>query len=136
MDEMQASGQDALTFWQHMFPRAAAFQGPLAFAASAAALGHFIAGTDTRSGRVATTGDARVGFLVGGMLMGAQLPYTLKVLMPLNRQLLLKDANAQSGEWKSAKVRLWGHLHHARTAASVAAFGLMLYQVFGRASEE
>lgn len=134
MEDMQAGGQDALSFWQQMFPRAAAMQGPLAFAASAAALGHFIAGTDTRNVRLGTTGDARVGYLVGGMLMGAQLPYTLKVLMPLNRQMLLKDASAQASEWKAAKVRLWGHLHHARTAASVAAFGLMLYQVF-RAEE-
>lgn len=135
MDEMQASGQDALTYFQRFFPKAYALQAPLTFAASAASLGHFIAGVSDTDRVVAAaeegSGDSRVGWLMCGLLMGSQLPYTLKLLMPLNRQLLLTDAHKQPREWKQAKLQLWGHLHHARTVASVAAFGLVLYQIFG-----
>ncbi len=55
---------------------------------------------------------------------------TMKLMMPLNRQLLLKESGAQPREWKGAKLKLWSQLHHARTAASAAALGLILYQVF------
>jgi|APGre2960657444_1045066.scaffolds.fasta_scaffold01396_6 uncharacterized membrane protein len=133
-EEMSASGVDALVAWQRFFPKAASLQAPLAFTASATSLAHFLSGTDkvyTASGYLVDDGDARVSFLVGGLLMGSIIPYTLRAMMPLNRQLMLKDANSQPGEWKRAKLRLWGKLHHARTAASLAAFGLVLYQVLG-----
>jgi hypothetical protein len=61
---------------------------------------------------------------------GALRADTMRFMMPLNKQLLLKDAAAQPREWKGAKLRLWGTLHHARTAASCAALGLIVYQVF------
>jgi len=137
MAGLDTDGLEALSYFQRFLPRAYAFQAPLAFAASASALAHFVAGaTDTYitapSGRFTVdSADSRVGWLMCGLLMGAQLPYSFKVLMPLNRQLLLHDAQKQPREWKSAKISLWGHLHHARTAASIAALGVVLYQVFG-----
>ncbi len=175
LNDMQENGLEALPYWQRMFPRAATMQAPLAFTGSALSIAHFLAGATchnsrgtpgTRadsarcagneklyapSGLIVENGDARVSYLVGGILMGAVIPYTVKVMMPLNRQLLLKawhdachsciqlwrltcaaqDANNQPREWKTTKMRLWGHLHHARTAASVAAAGLILYNIFG-----
>jgi len=137
MAGLDTDGLEALSYFQRFLPRAYAFQAPLAFAASASALAHFVAGaTDTYitapSGRFTVdSADSRVGWLMCGLLMGAQLPYSFKVLMPLNRQLLLHYAQKQPREWKIAKISLWGHLHNARTAASIAALGVVLYQVFG-----
>ena len=51
-------------------------------------------------------------------------------LLTTDRQLLLKESAAQPLEWKGAKLKLWGQLHHARTAASGAALALILYKVF------
>jgi uncharacterized membrane protein len=56
----------------------------------------------------------------------------MKFMMPLNKQLLLKEAASQPREWKRAKLSLWGSLHHARTAASLAAMGLIVYKVFAK----
>jgi hypothetical protein len=44
LEELQDAGGDALPFFQHTFPKAAALQAPLAFASSAFSLGTFIAG--------------------------------------------------------------------------------------------
>ena len=110
MAGLDTDGLEALSYFQRFLPRAYAFQAPLAFAASASALAHFVAGaTDTYitapSGRFTVdSADSRVGWLMCGLLMGAQLPYSFKVLMPLNRQLLLHDAQKQPREWKSAKI--------------------------------
>jgi uncharacterized membrane protein len=60
---------------------------------------------------------------------------TMQFMMPLNKQLLLKDAASQPREWKRAKLALWGTLHHGRTAASAAALGLIVYKVFAKSRE-
>jgi hypothetical protein len=60
---------------------------------------------------------------------------TMKFMMPLNKQLLLKNAATQPREWKRAKLALWGTLHHGRTAASAAALGLIVYKVFAKSRE-
>lgn len=56
----------------------------------------------------------------------------MRFMMPLNRQLLLKDSASQPREWKRAKLSLWGNLHAARTAAGAAALGLIIYKVFSK----
>ena len=53
---------------------------------------------------------------------------TLKLMMPLNKQLLLAESNAQPRAWKGAKLALWAKLHHFRTAASCAALGFVVYK--------
>ena len=64
--------------------------------------------------------------------MGSIVPYTYNVLMPLNKQLLQADASAHSSEWKRSRLEEWGRLHGARTAAALAAFSLMLYELSRR----
>ena len=61
---------------------------------------------------------------------------TMRLMMPLNRQLLLPEASQQGRDWKRAKLSLWGGLHSARTAASCAALGLLVYKVFATNSRD
>ena len=56
----------------------------------------------------------------------------MKLMMPLNKQLLLAESNAQPRAWKGAKLALWSKLHHARTAASCAALGFVVYKLVAK----
>jgi hypothetical protein len=192
LEELQDAGGDALPFFQHTFPKAAALQAPLAFAASAFSLGTFIAGAQRlaaarlkrkhacasaanaaphrracrqrqdRSAGWPRAGQRRQARALAGQrhpdgrrhplcvlcarcaalfaccvperARGGSTPAadTMKFMMPLNKQLLLKEAASQPREWKRAKLSLWGSLHHARTAASLAAMGLIVYKVFAK----
>jgi len=49
-------------------------------------------------------------------------------MMPLNKQLLAA-AKGKDVAWTRSKLAEWGRLHAARTVASVAAFGLLAYQL-------
>src|SRR2546426_12473984 len=60
-----------------------------------------------------------VGWLVGGLLLGALVPFTLVVIMPTNRRLLDPRFDSGSGEARDLLVR-WGRLHAVRTVVGVA----------------
>lgn len=62
-----------------------------------------------------------VGWLVGGLLLGALIPFTLVVIMPTNRRLLDPGLDSGSGEAHKLLTR-WGRLHVIRTVVSVAVF--------------
>ena len=104
-------------------------------------------------GYVLDNGPSQAPWLVSGMLMGSVIPCalllrriacqsgfaltllaciagadTMKLMMPLNKQLLMAESNSQPRAWKSAKLALWGKLHHFRTAASCAALGFVVYK--------
>jgi hypothetical protein len=58
---------------------------------------------------------------VGGLLLGALVPFTLAILVPVNRRLLdgrLDLASREAGELLSR----WGRLHAVRTVVGVAVF--------------
>src|SRR2546427_10434232 len=74
---------------------------------------------------------AGVGWLVGGLLLGALVPFTLVVIMPTNRRLLDPGLDSGSGEARELLSR-WGRLHAVRTVVGVAVFGAF---VVSRASE-
>ena len=64
---------------------------------------------------------AGVGWLVGGILLGALVPFTVVVIMPTNRRLLdpgLDSRSSEAGEFLSR----WGRLHAVRTVVSVVVF--------------
>ncbi|KAF9923325.1 hypothetical protein FBU30_006622 [Linnemannia zychae] len=70
-------------------------------------------------------------FLLGPLLMASIIPYTLLVIMPVNRTLLnILDSN-EKGKGKETNLRelyiKWDLLHFARTVLSISAFGLTLY---------
>jgi hypothetical protein len=64
---------------------------------------------------------AGVGWLVWGLLLGALVPFTLVVIMPINRRLLDPGLDESSGEARALLAR-WGRLHAVRTVIGVAVF--------------
>ena len=62
-----------------------------------------------------------VGWLVGGLLLAALVPFTLVVIMPTNRRLL--DPELEPGSREAVDLLLrWGRLHAVRTVVGVAVF--------------
>jgi uncharacterized membrane protein len=72
-----------------------------------------------------------IEMLVGGLLLGAVIPFTLLVIFPTNKRLL-DPAFDRGSEEAGALLRRWGHLHCVRTVAGVAAFAVMLCGMAGR----
>ena len=62
-----------------------------------------------------------VGWLVGGLLLGALVPFTLVVIMPTNRRLLDPQLDTGSDEARELLSR-WGRLHAVRTVVGIAVF--------------
>lgn len=73
------------------------------------------------AGIVAWYQGSGVGWLVGGLLFGALVPFTLVVIMPTNRRLLDPGLDSGSSEARELLSR-WGQLHAVRTVVSVAVF--------------
>ena len=59
-------------------------------------------------------------FALGGVLMLANLPYTLIVIMPTNAALK-ETPEAQAGAETRALMENWGRMHGVRTALGMAA---------------
>ena len=73
------------------------------------------------AGAVAWIQGSGVGWLLGGLLLGSLVPFTLIVMMPTNRRLLdpqLDPGSREAGELLS----LWGRLHAWRTVVGVIVF--------------
>lgn len=73
------------------------------------------------AGVVAWYQGSGLGWLVGGLLVGALIPFTLLVMMPTNRRLLDPGFDSGSSEAQELLSR-WGQLHVVRTVISVAVF--------------
>jgi len=65
-------------------------------------------------------------WLVGGLLLGAVIPFTLIVILPTNKQLLSPALDRRSAETGRLLAR-WGRLHAVRSVLSVVALLLFLY---------
>ena len=63
--------------------------------------------------------------LVGGLLLGANVPYTLIAILPTNKRLLDPHLAPRSPE-AAELLRRWGRLHALRTAGGLLAFLLLL----------
>jgi uncharacterized membrane protein len=61
------------------------------------------------------------GWLVGGLLLAAMVPFTLIIIKPTNRRLLDPGLNPGSDEARDLLTR-WGQLHAVRTVVGVVAF--------------
>jgi hypothetical protein len=73
------------------------------------------------AGLVAWYQGSGLGWLIGGVLLGALVPFTLVIIMPTNRRLLDPRLDSGSGEARELLSR-WGHLHAVRTVVGVAVF--------------
>ncbi len=65
--------------------------------------------------------DDRAAFLVGGLLLGSVVPFTVIVIFPTNHRLLSADLAPDSDEAESL-LRRWGALHGVRSLLGTLAF--------------
>jgi uncharacterized membrane protein len=65
------------------------------------------------------------GWLVGGLLLAALVPFTLIIVARTNRRLLDPGLNPGSGEARDLLTR-WGRLHAVRTVVGVVAFAIFV----------
>lgn len=96
-----------LAQWKPSYKRATVMQVSLILASFAAGFTAWIL-TD------------RSGWIVGALLMLANIPVTLRVILPVNKRLMATDP-AEAGPASRALIRRWGALHAIRTALGFAA---------------
>ena len=96
-----------LAQWQPSYARGFAMQASLALAS---ALFGLLAFWFTRDGR----------WLVGAALIFANWPYTLAVILPVNRRIAATPLDAANAETRGL-IETWGRLHAGRSALGVLA---------------
>jgi uncharacterized membrane protein len=109
---MRCGSWIALTVWVPSYRLATVMQATLAVVGSVAAL-------------ICWLWSGGSLWLVGALLLGAVVPYTLVVLMPTNRRLSATSLNPNSEE-AAALLDKWGRLHHVRSALGVAAAAVFI----------
>jgi hypothetical protein len=103
----------SLVQWSHSYPRGYAMQASLALVS--ALLGIAAAWL---------AGDPR--WLLGAFLMGANWPYTLRVVMPVNRQLQALEPH-EAGAASDSLLRRWALLHAGRSLLGLLAVAAYLW---------
>jgi uncharacterized membrane protein len=63
--------------------------------------------------------------LVGGLMLGSVVPFTLLVIFPTNHRLLDPSLEPESPE-ADRLLRRWGHLHAVRTVLGILAFATLV----------
>jgi hypothetical protein len=102
----------ALAQFRPSYRRATAMQAPLALIGALAGLARWVVG-----------GGA--GWLIGGLLIGAVIPFTLIVILPTTRRLL-DPSVAYATPGTTALLARWARLHAIRSLAGLAAFVLFV----------
>jgi uncharacterized membrane protein len=69
-----------------------------------------------------------VEVLIGGLLLGAVIPFTLVVILPTNQRLLDPGLHSGSAE-AAALLARWGRLHAVRSLMSAVAFVVLLWSL-------
>ena len=105
----------ALAQWQPSYRRAVPMQAGLAIAAALLGLSAWLGRGDTL-------------LLAGALLILAVVPFTLVVIMPVNKRMMATPPEEAGPETRAMLVR-WGALHRVRNLlglAAVAAFAVPL----------
>lgn len=105
----------ALAEWRPAYRRATLLQAPLALAGLVAAVAAWATGAGS-------------AWLIGGILLGLVVPFTLVIAFPVNKQLLDPATERDLVRAESLLTR-WNRLHAVRTVLSVAALALFLFQI-------
>jgi hypothetical protein len=110
---MECGVELAATEFAPSYRRATIMQATLAAVGLLASVAAWLAG-------------ATFWWLVGGLLLGAVIPFTLIVILPTNKQLLNPALDKHSGQTGQLLAR-WGRLHAVRSILSALALLLFLY---------
>ena len=102
----------ALAEWRPAYQRATMMQAPLAIVGLVAGVAAWAIGSGAM-------------WLVGGLLLGTVVPFTLLVIFPTNRQLL-DPATATDPTRVRVLLDRWNRLHAVRSALAVAALLVFL----------
>jgi len=97
--------QSLLAEWKPAYKRGTLMQAPLAL------VGFLL-------GALAWWETSNLAWAIGGVLMLANWPVTLFVIMPTNRRLMAIEA---AGPESRAMIVIWAKLHAIRTALGIAA---------------
>lgn len=97
----------ALAQWVESYRRATWTQAPLALASLLSGAGAWALGGST-------------GWLLAALLIGAVVPFTLVVIVPVNHRLQGRESSARPGEVPEL-LRRWNSLHAVRTGLSLGA---------------
>jgi uncharacterized membrane protein len=101
--------------WAPSYKRAAWLQAPLAIVS-------FISGT------LVWVINGSGAWLVAALLIGAVVPFTFLVAMPINCKLLDPDSGLTSAETRGLLAK-WNKLHSVRTVLSLAASVIYLFSL-------
>jgi hypothetical protein len=112
---MECGVEIAATEFRPSYRRATVMQATLAAVGLLASVAAWLAG-------------ATFWWLVGGLLLGAVIPFTLIVILPTNKLLLNPALDKRSAETGLLLAR-WGRLHAVRSVLSGLALLLFLYLV-------
>jgi hypothetical protein len=107
----------SLAQWQPSYKRALPIQSGLALAGGAAGL---IAGYLSADWR----------WVAGSVLLLANWPFTLLVIMPVNKRLMAMNED-EAGARSRAMLVQWGKLHNVRSALGAAAALVFAWAVAG-----
>jgi hypothetical protein len=106
-----------LAQWQPSYKRALPLQAGLAMLGGAA-------------GFLAWYEDREWQWVAGSLLLLANWPFTMLVIMPVNKRLMAM-APQEAGAGSRALLRRWGSLHAVRSALGAAASLLFVWGLFG-----
>jgi hypothetical protein len=109
----------ALAEFRPSYKRAAVMQATLAAAGAVAAIGAYFLGRG-------------VSTLVAGIVLATVIPFTLIVIMPINRQLLDESRTARTDDTE-VLLEKWGRLHNVRTIAGLLALVILAANLLGYA---
>jgi uncharacterized membrane protein len=112
---MSLGAAAALAEWRPAYQRGARMQAPLAIVGLVTAIAAWATGAGS-------------AWLVGGVLLGAVVPFTLVVAFPVNKQLLGPEMDRDLDRARLLLER-WNRLHAVRTLLSIAALVLFLLQL-------
>jgi uncharacterized membrane protein len=105
---MQCGTTVALTQFAPSYKRATIMQASLAALGTLAAIAAWLQG-------------AQAPWLIGGLLLGAVIPFTLIVILPTNKRLLDPSLDKDS-KLAEQLLHRWATLHLVRTVLSLASF--------------
>ena len=107
----------ALTEFRPSYKRAAVMQATLASVGAAAAVVAYYFGNG-------------VSALVAGIVLATVIPWTLIVIMPINRELMDETRTSQTPD-TDVLLKKWARLHMVRTVASLLALAILAANIIG-----